>query len=218
MPTSMTGSDTWKSLLERALRCLDSLAGLAMAAPEWTFGGGTVLMLRHAHRVSKDVDIFLHDAQFLTALSPRLNSAVLAMTESYLEGSSSLKLSFDQGEIDFIIAPSLLRLPPVVFDFIGRAVLTDRSAEIIAKKLFYRTASLKIRDVIDLATVLEKEETVAEEIRPALSGKAEQIRRRLQQLSNGFGKRVADETVLLPVGQEIAPRALAVALRFVDTL
>jgi Nucleotidyl transferase AbiEii toxin, Type IV TA system len=37
----------------------------------WTFGGGTALMLHIGHRESRDVDIFLEDAQFLPFLDPQ---------------------------------------------------------------------------------------------------------------------------------------------------
>jgi hypothetical protein len=33
---------------------------------DWTFGGGTVLMLRHKHRISRDVEIFVPDPQYLS--------------------------------------------------------------------------------------------------------------------------------------------------------
>ena len=38
---------------------MDEIAQHGIAQPFWTFGGGTVLMLRYRHRFSKDVDIFV---------------------------------------------------------------------------------------------------------------------------------------------------------------
>ncbi|RBB42422.1 hypothetical protein DPV79_04275 [Burkholderia reimsis] len=35
---------------------VDEICKHGTSNPFWTFGGGTVLMLRHGHRVSKDVD------------------------------------------------------------------------------------------------------------------------------------------------------------------
>src|SRR5690606_15274895 len=122
--------------------------------PPWTLGGGTVLMFRHQHRVSQDIDIFFSDAQYLTALSPRLNDDAAALTESYHEASTFLKLALSAGEIDFIVAPNLTGLAPEVITFEGHSIRADASAEILAKKLFYRTATLKVRDVLDLAVVL----------------------------------------------------------------
>jgi len=46
----------WKDLLETAIEILEK-AGIK--AEDWTFGGGTALMLYFHHRKSKDIDIFL---------------------------------------------------------------------------------------------------------------------------------------------------------------
>lgn len=61
----------WEKLFGYALAILDESA--AAGAPEtgWTFGGGTVLMRRYRHRVSRDVDIFVPDPQWLGYLTPR---------------------------------------------------------------------------------------------------------------------------------------------------
>lgn len=215
---SKTGSDLWKELLRDALRCLDSLGALGLAVPEWTFGGGTVLMLRYGHRLSRDVDIFLHDAQPLTALSPRLNEAVAALAGSYVEASSSLRLSVGQGEIDFIVAPSLLHDPPLPMEFESRRVLTDTSAEIVAKKLFYRTAGLKVRDVFDLAVVLEHEPGTPARLREVLAGRGAQLARRMRFLERDFDQRLAREVALLDAGRAAAPGAYATARTFVEGL
>ena len=50
--------NTWEALFRRALQILDSTNGVIRDG-DWTFGGGTVLMRRYAHRFSKDVDIFV---------------------------------------------------------------------------------------------------------------------------------------------------------------
>jgi hypothetical protein len=44
----------WRELWPHALGLMSHLEG-ATASPEWTFGGCTVLMLRHDHRFSKDI-------------------------------------------------------------------------------------------------------------------------------------------------------------------
>jgi hypothetical protein len=48
----------WEKLFSHALSILDE--SVATGAPEsgWSFGGGTVLMRRYRHRVSRDVDIW----------------------------------------------------------------------------------------------------------------------------------------------------------------
>ena len=47
----------WRTLWASALVLVDHLEAHAPGVA-WTFGGGTVLMLRIAHRQSKDIDLF----------------------------------------------------------------------------------------------------------------------------------------------------------------
>jgi len=100
------------------MACIASLEG-HFPPPDWTFGGGTALMLLYEHRRSKDIDIFLRDPQYLTALSPRLNDHTEALTGRYVEQSNFLKLIFDGGEVDFIVAPSLTTDPYMIKTVLG---------------------------------------------------------------------------------------------------
>jgi len=51
--------EAWEALFKRAIEIIDG----ANAEIAWTLGGGTVLMFRHNHRMSKDIDIFFSDPQ-----------------------------------------------------------------------------------------------------------------------------------------------------------
>lgn len=55
----------WETLFRRALEIIDSVGASGTRFNDWSFGGGTVLMRRFRHRVSKDVDIFVPDPQYL---------------------------------------------------------------------------------------------------------------------------------------------------------
>lgn len=120
----------------------------------FTFGGGTALAARYNHRNSKDVDIFLPDAQILTYLTPRLNADAENVSDNYSEASNFIKLNIGEQEIDFILAPNITGVAPkkMVFEHID--VYVDAPEEIIAKKLLYRAESLKVRDIYDTAVVL----------------------------------------------------------------
>jgi hypothetical protein len=48
----------------------------------WTFGGGTAMMLQIDHRESRDIDIFLPDAQFLAFLDPQKRDFDLEVSAS----------------------------------------------------------------------------------------------------------------------------------------
>ncbi len=65
-------SGVWTGLLQHAIRLVDDIHQHGIKDPFWTFGGGTVLMLRYRHRMSKDIDIFVPDPQYLGFVSPRL--------------------------------------------------------------------------------------------------------------------------------------------------
>src|SRR4030067_1076572 len=91
----------WETLFRRALVLIDSAMESGAVLRRWSFGGGTVLMRRHRHRLSKDIDIFVPDQQCLPYLSPRLNSTAEALTSEYVEQAAFLKLAFPEGERDF---------------------------------------------------------------------------------------------------------------------
>ena len=52
----------WEVLFQRALDLIDSASCAGTELQDWSFGGGTVLMRRHHHRFSKDIDIFFRPA------------------------------------------------------------------------------------------------------------------------------------------------------------
>jgi len=169
----------WETLFRRALALIDSVAASGTVFEPWSFGGGTVLMRKYRHRFSRDVDIFVPDPQYLGYVSPRLNDAAEAMTGDYVEESSSLKLIFPEGEIDFIASAPLTSNPTVSEQLFGREVRIETSTEIIAKKLWHRGEQFKARDMFDLALVAEKEPGALKEIRPVLRDRREVVLARM---------------------------------------
>ncbi|MBU2764940.1 nucleotidyl transferase AbiEii/AbiGii toxin family protein [Acidithiobacillus ferrivorans] len=145
----------WESLFDKAMAAIDALPQ-GLPAMNWTMGGGTVLMFEYQHRLSKDVDIFITDAQYLTALSPRLNDRIENLTAQYREDSQHIKLIFPEGEVDFVAAPRLVAGSIRKSTIHGREVTLDTPAEIMAKKCFYRSDGFTARDVFDMAVFLSK--------------------------------------------------------------
>jgi hypothetical protein len=80
----------------------------ATAAPPWTFGGGTVLMLRFDHRFSKDIDLFVHDPQYLGYVNPRLGGPAEDLTSDYEENAQLIKLQLPRVEIDIVVGAPLM--------------------------------------------------------------------------------------------------------------
>jgi hypothetical protein len=176
--------EPWESLFDKAMAALDSLPP-ALPMPDWTMGGGTVLMFRYRHRLSQDVDIFLTDAQYLTSLSPRLNDKVEDLTDRYREDSQHIKLIFrGLGEVDFVVAPRLIPHSTERTQIHGRPVTLDRPEEIIAKKCFYRASEFTARDVFDLAVFLSKDPETAQKHLPIITTRRDEITARLEYYRN----------------------------------
>ena len=170
----------WRVLFGRALAIIDATeaAGGKLA---WSFGGGTVLMLRHRHRFSHDVDIFVPDPQWLGYLSPRLNVVADSLAGAHVEGAEFLKLMFPEGEIDFVAAGWLTPEPYRTEKVADRDVNVESSAEIVGKKLWFRSDSFKARDLFDLATVIELQPGALREIAPLVRDKGPVILERVQR-------------------------------------
>ena len=99
----------WSSLFDIAGSIIDQ-AQRAAYPFEWTFGGGTALMLQIDHRESHDIDLFLDDPQVLPFLNPGTQGYALDRApDGYdTDGSHVLKLTFGEvGEIDFICCASI---------------------------------------------------------------------------------------------------------------
>lgn len=173
-------------LFERALAIIDSVRSAGLTIEGWSFGGGTVLMRRHHHRFSKDVDIFLPDPQYLGHLTPRLNTTAEFFTANYVEQHKSIKLYFDEGEIDFVAAGTLTAEPFTEETIFGRKVLVETSTEIIAKKVWHRAVEFTARDIFDLAMVAENESGALHNIEPVLRDRRDAIFQRIDESGPGL--------------------------------
>jgi hypothetical protein len=116
----------WQALLPHALHLIDELGRDGIDNPFWTFGGGTVLMLRYNHRHSKDIDIFVPDPQYLGYLKAQLREAAETTGADYQEGARYLKLLRPEGEIDFVASTNLTEAPYEPWSLMGRTVLVER--------------------------------------------------------------------------------------------
>lgn len=147
----------WQTLLAHAFTLVDEIDRRGISDPFWTFGGGTVLMLRHGHRLSKDIDIFVPDPQYLGFVSPRLSDAAERVSVDYVEGPGYVKLLRPEGEIDFVASPNLTAQPYDEWTLLGRTVKVETAAEIVAKKLWHRGDRATARDLFDLSLVIDRE-------------------------------------------------------------
>jgi len=169
----------WEKLFEAALSIIEAAHAAGAPARGWSFGGGTVLMRRHRHRISNDVDIFVPDPQWLGYLTPRLNPSAESLVADYVEQASFLKLYFPEGEIDFVVAGPLTSDPTVTETLFGREIEVETSAEIIAKKVWHRGVEFTARDLFVFALVARKEPGVMEKIAHILDARRDALLRRL---------------------------------------
>ena len=148
----------WKDLLPHALAIIEDIKNHGTPDPFWTLGGGTVLMFRYQHRLSKDIDIFVPDPQYLGFVTPRLSDIAAAVSTDYVEDQSSyVKLIRPEGEIDFVASPNLTKTPFETWSIEGHHIRVETAAEIVAKKLWHRGDRATARDLFDLSLVIERD-------------------------------------------------------------
>lgn len=147
--------------------------------PQWTFGGGTVLMLRFDHRFSKDIDLFVPDLQYLGHVNPRLGGPAEDLTSEYEENAEFIKLQLPMGEIDVVVGAPLTVPNHEIVEYEGRPIRVETSAEIIAKKMWHRGDQAKARDLFDLCAVATLEPEAIEVALPFMRRHAAAFLQRL---------------------------------------
>jgi len=152
----------------------------ATVEPQWTFGGGTVLMLRFDHRFSKDIDLFVPDLQYLGHVNPRLGGPAEELTSEYEENAEFIKLQFPEGEIDVVVGAPLTVPNFEIAEYDGRPIRVETSAEIIAKKMWHRGDQAKARDLFDLCAVAMLEPAAIEVAQPFMKRHASAFLQRLE--------------------------------------
>jgi hypothetical protein len=164
-PVDLNKPGPWAALFASALTLTDHLATV-IREPVWTFGGGTVLMLRLDHRHSRDIDLFVPDPQYLGHLTPRLCEVAEKLTTDYVEAAESIKLLLPTGEIDIVVGEPLTDAPWEAVIHGGRRIRVETNAEILAKKMYYRGDQAKGRDLFDLCTVADLDPAAIDQAAP----------------------------------------------------
>jgi hypothetical protein len=158
----------WTRLFRIARAMIQQVNSEQPIIDRWTLGGGTAMMLQINHRESDDVDIFLPDAQLLSFLDPEKRDFDFEIRPSDYKGDGTgfLKLGFEIGEIDFIVARALTSSPTTLAAVEGETVLLESIPEIIAKKVYHRGASIAPRDIFDIAAGSEtRADSIIKELR-----------------------------------------------------
>lgn len=200
---------SWRRLAVLARRLVAEASESAGQSFAPLLGGGTRLLLALEHRISDDIDLFIRDPQWIGFLSPRLNDRVAELVgDRYDEDANSLKLRFPDGEIDFIVAMSLLGLPGEHSE--DTDFQLEPVAEVIAKKLFYRGWALTPRDLYDWWFVRTRAPELAplEPLGRLLSHKLDGVGSALSALAGSERSRAIWSRIRAPV---LPPLAEAIA-------
>ena len=96
----------WQRLLHRTVAGIERIRSAGQPVPDWVLGGGTGLMIHAGHRVSKDIDAFINDPQYLSILSPRLSDNAVWACDAFVEAAHYLRLVFPEA-IGFIVAAAI---------------------------------------------------------------------------------------------------------------
>ena len=129
-----TRPGAWQALFVHAQALMDDMCAHIRPDAFWTFGGGTVLMLRHGHRLSKDIDLFVPDPQYLGFVNPRLSDFAADLCRDYVEAAEFIKLVRAEGEIDIVTGPNLTANAWTVETINGKPVRVETDVEIVARK------------------------------------------------------------------------------------
>lgn len=183
-------------------------------------------MIHSAHRLSKDIDAFIDDPQYLTLLSPRLGGEDIWSCDAYDETSHYLKLIYPEGEIDFIVSGSItdLSVEAKTIDMgdirpgTSHTVKVEHPVEIAIKKLHYRGTMLKIRDIFDIAVV---DSLFSEELHENLhhvSHLKHGILERLSAISEDFLHQQLDELAIEDKWRELAATCLQRVKEIADAI
>jgi hypothetical protein len=137
--------------------CLHVLSRIPLKL--WSFGGGTALALFYLqHRRSYDLDIFVLDPQYFSFLSPKWfidHQAVFQL--EYLEKADHISLAtLTNVKVDILLAPNLTDKPSTLKRVGSVECYVESMEEIIAKKIRYRRAQAKARDIVDIGVAVSK--------------------------------------------------------------
>ena len=140
--------------------------------------------MRHRHRISHDIDIFLSDVQLLGFLNPRLNDLPV---RNYIETPNPVRKEHDDWDLDYNVAMQVLPYASedegLSIPGIDGTVPAMRDDEIVARKIHHRAAYFMARDLYDFAVIARANSDLlnTREFLGLLASNAELLRHFLQR-------------------------------------
>ena len=214
----------WRLLLDRMLQGFSRLGQQSQPVPDWVLGGGTALMLFADHRLSRDIDAFIDDPQYLACLSPDVVD--VWNCASWDRAAHYLKLKYPEGEIDFIVSGAISNLQPVGKELDltnirpGRktTIQVDSPAEIALKKMHYRATMLKPRDIFDIAVVDKLAHTTLVANLHEIADKKNHLLQRLDSLNGDYLRAELAELDIQPGWEEENENCLEIVRSIIEQI
>ncbi len=210
----------WRRLFAIAADLIDQLREKAGGFEfEWSFGGGTAMMIQINHRESHDVDIFLDDPQLLGFIDPSKSQLSFSTGPAAYDGDGTRfqKFAFEGlGEIDFIVAGALTGTPFEKREVEGRSVWLETIPEIIAKKVYYRGSEARPRDIFDIAAAARSQLGAVVDALRVFPQQVTRTRERLEKLNPEFVSRAIAQLMIMPDYEASAADSLDAAIAVLD--
>ncbi len=210
----------WRRLFSIAVDLIDQLRENAGGHDfEWSFGGGTAMMIQIGHRESHDIDVFLDDPQLLGFIDPSRSRLRFEPVPSDYQGDGLRfqKFAFEGiGEIDFIVAGALTKTPFQIREVEGTAVRLETIPEIIAKKVYYRGSEARPRDIFDIAAAARSQLGAVVDALRAFPQQVARTRERLEKLNPEFVSRAIAQLMIMPDYEASAADSLDAAIAVLD--
>jgi hypothetical protein len=184
-------------------------------------------MLHADHRLSKDIDAFINDPQYLPMLSPRLGGEDIWACDAFDETANHLKLVYPEGEIDFIVATPITDLDAEAMaiaeeqgSFAEQSVeiKVEHPVEIALKKLIYRAGLLKVRDIFDIAVVDALHGDLLHANLHYAADLKEALLKRLTSLSEDYCRRALAELEIKEEWQHVADQCLTLVTTIIGSI
>ena len=141
------------------------------------------------------------------------------ISSSYQEQANAIKLLLPDGDIDFIVAASVIPgEAPEMIEVDGRSIALDPTSEILGKKLLYRADGFKARDVFDLAVVLDLEPEAAVAALNATRHSRPALMRRLAAMHRAPEGDLVRDLLMTETGERHAPGMVAKVLKAIEAV
>ena len=170
------------------------------------------------HRLSRDIDAFIDDPQYLGILDPEVGAEGVWRCSGSDRQAHYVKIVFPEGEIDFIAAGAISDLPPSIREIDDVTVVLAHPVEIAVSKMYHRPRTLKVRDIFDIAAVNQFDEHLLGEQLHLLSGMKCDLQARISDITPSYYRAEMDEIVVLEGWETLPETALERVKDIIDAI